>query len=318
MRHNVPAVVWVAAVAVLASVASLSGCTRTALHLVFLEDPLWAALDGSSLAERLSPVGQQVGRRFEMRRALSTDTPIRELEELLSERSYRGVVIGPLLSLEVGRIAPMFAQVEFAVLRLANGSQRSSALSERHPNVAQLRFARADGFRRAGEVMALAEPAGMLGIITLQGRDERPIVAFREGYEDGGGNASFDHRRLASTYDRGEVRKILQELRHGGVTTVLLEAGPLTPAGLEVMRSEGMRAIVSNWGVAGAEGSTAMAEVVLCSIDDDMAAGLLALYRTLDSGGDPEVVIGPTVLRWGKAAQLPDGAASAVDRPPGP
>ena len=320
MRRGLRAAAWAAAFAAIAAAVALGGCARTAPHLVFLEAPLWAALDGGSLAERLAPVGQQVGRRFEVRRALSADTPLRELEELLRERSYRGVVVGPLLSLEVGQIAPMFAEVEFVALRLGDGSAGAtlSSPSVRHPNLAELRFARAGGFRRAGELLALIEPAGTLGIISVQGRDESAIAAFREGYVDGGGRASFDHRRLVSTRDRGEVRRLLQDLRGTDITTVLLQAGPLTPDGLAVMRGEDMRAIVSNWGLAGAEGVRPFADVVLYSLDDDLAGGLLALYRALDGGGAPEGVAAPTVLRWGEAAPLPAAAAVYVDRTAGP
>lgn len=304
----------------------LSGCTRRAPYIVFLEAPLWIALGGNSLPERLAPVGRHLGRRIEVKRALSTDTPLHELEELLNENSYHGVVVGPLLSLEVGRIATIFTEVEFVTLRLSNLSDRQvetdgsgTPLSVgRPPNVFELGFSRAVGFRRAGELLSLIEPDGMLGIISVHGHNERTIVAFREGYEDGGGQAFFDHRRLVSTRDRGEIRSLLQDLRRTGITTVLLEAGPLTPAGLEVMRGEGMRAIVSNWGYTGVDGGRPLSEVVLCSIDDDLSTGLIAIFGALDRGGAPEVVIGPTVLHWGEAALLPDSAATYIDRTAGP
>ena len=321
MRRRARAVT--VAVTVGASVAAvvLMSCARPAPHLVFLEAPLWAALDGGSLADRLTPVGQQVGRRFEVRRARSDETPLRELEEVLNERAYRGVVVGPLLALEVHQIAPMFGTVEFVALRLEDagaGSAGTIASSAALPaNVTELRFARREGHRRAGQLLAVIEPSGTIGVISVWGRGEGTIAAFREGYADGGGLATIDHRRLLSTRDQGEIRRLVEDLARKGITTVLLRAGPLTADGLEVMRGEGMRAIVANWGLAGGEESRPLADVVLCSIDDDLTGALLALFRSLDEGQADGGMLGSTVVRWGGAEPLPDDAAAYVDRPAG-
>lgn len=321
---------------------ALTGCARAATDLVFLETPLWAALDGGSLADRLAPVGRQVGRRFEVRRARSDRVPMRELEELLDERPYRGVVVGPLLALEVDRIAPAFPGVEFVAFRLedaggeaAAGAAGGAAAPALPPNVTELRFARGDGHRRAGRLLAAIEPDGAIGIISVRGSDESVIAAFREGYADGGGSASIDHRRLRSTRDPGEIRRLLADLGGRGITTVLLRAGRLTAEGLQFMRSQGMRAIVANWGLAGGPEPRPLADVVLCSIDDDLTGALLALFRARDqaaAGGgtagdtgeqargaatDDGPVEYPSELRWGGAAPLPDGVAGYVDRPAG-
>ncbi len=324
-----------AAAALTVAAAALAGCARAATDLVFLEAPLWAALDGGSLAERLMPVGRQVGRRFEVRQARSDRAPVRELEELLDERPYRGVVVGPLLALEIDRIAPAFAGVEFVAFRLEDAGAEGAASPPLPANVTELRFARGDGHRRAGRLLALIEPDGAIGIISVRGRDESAIAAFREGYADGGGRASIDHRRLLSTRDRGEIRRLVEDLGGRDVTTVLLRAGPLTADGLEVMRGEGMRAIVANWGLAGGEARRPLADAVLCSIDDDLPGALLALLRARDGatadGGtagaageqaqavaiDAGHVEYRVNLRWGGAASLPDDAAGYVDRPAG-
>lgn len=316
-----------AAAALTAATAALTGCARAATDLVFLEPPLWAALDGGSLADRLAPVGRQTGRRFEVRRARSDRAPVRELEELLDERPYRGVVVGPLLALEVDRIAPAFPGVEFVAFRLEDAGVAGGAVSPAPPaNVTELRFARGDGHRRAGRLLAVIEPDGAIGIVSVRGRDESAIAEFREGYADGGGRASIDHRRLLSTRDRGELRRLLEDLGGKGITTVLLRAGRLTADGLQVMRGEGMRAIVANWGLAGGQERRPLADVVLCSIDDDLAGALLALFRARAEGaatdggtaGDTgEPAQGATALRWGGAAPLPDGVAGYVDRPAG-
>ena len=309
------------AVMVVAVTAALAGCARTAPHLVFLEAPLWVALDGGSLAERLAPVGMQAGRRFEVRRARSDETPLRELEEILNERSFRGVVVGPLLALEIHQIAPMFSTVEFVALRLEDagpGAAGTGAASAGLPaNVTELRFARGGGYRRAGQLLAVIEPAGTIGIISQWGQDERLIAAFREGYADAGGLATIDHRRLVSTRDEGEIRRLVEDLGGKGVTTVLLRAGPLTAPGLRAVRGEGMRAIVSNWGLAGGGQSRPLADAVLCSIDDDLNAALLALFGALDEGTADGGIVGSTVIGWGGAAPLPDQAAVYVDRPAG-
>lgn len=311
-----------AAAALLVAAAALAGCARPATDLVFLEAPLWAALDGGSLAERLAPVGRQVGRRFEVLKARADRTPVRELEELLAERPYRGVVVGPLLALEIDRIAPAFAEVEFVTFRLEDGGAAGAAPPPPAANVTELRFARDDGHRRAGRLLALIEPEGAIGIISVPGRTESAIAAFRDGYAEGGGLASIDHRRLRSTRDRGEIRRLIEDLGGGGVTTVLLRAGPLTADGLEVMRREGMRAIVANWGLAGDGAGRPLADAVLCSIDDDLPGALLALLRARvrarDGGtADTGHVEHRSYLRWGGAAPLPDDAAGYVDRPAG-
>lgn len=314
-----------AVAALTAAAGGLAGCARPATDLVFLEAPLWGALDGGSLAERLAPAGRQVDRRFEVRQARSERAPVRELEELLTERPYRGVVVGPLLSLEIDRIAPAFAGVEFVAFRLDDASADGAASPPLPPNVTELRFARGDGHRRAGRVLALIEPDGAVGIISAGGRNEREIAAFREGYAAGGGRALIDHRRLLSTRDGGEVRRLVEELGRGGVTTVLLRAGPLTADGLIAMRGRRMRAIVANWGLAGDGTVRPLADAVLCSIDDDLPGALLALFSADGgrSGGrdtetaDDRRVEHRSVLRWGGAAPLPDGAAEYVDRPAG-
>ncbi len=310
-----------AAVAAVTAAAALTGCARTASHLVFLEAPLWSALDGSSLAERLAPVGSQVGRRFEVRRARADQTPVRELEEILDRRPYRGVVVGPLLALEIHQIAPMFSAVEFVAFRLEEarpGAAAGGAASAGLPaNVTELRFARGDGYRAAGRLLAIVEPDGTIGVISAWGRDERLIAAFREGYAAGGGRASIDHRRLVSRRDEGEILRFVEDLAGKGVSTVLLPAGPFTPHGLRAMRGEGMRAIVSNWGLAGGERSRPLADTVLCSIDDDLAGALLALFRALDQGSADGSMTGSTLITWGGAAPLPDEAAVYVDRPAG-
>lgn len=321
-----------AAAALTVAAAALTGCARAATDLVFLETPLWAALDGGSLADRLAPVGRQVGRRFEVLRARSDRVPVRELEELLDQRPYRGVVVGPLLALEVDRIAPAFPGVEFVAFWLEDAGVEAAAgaaggaVSPALPaNVTELRFARGDGHRRAGRLLAVIEPDGAIGIISIRGLDQSAIAAFREGYADGGGRASIDHRRLRSTRDRGEIRRLLEDLGGRGITTVLLRAGRLTADGLQVMRGQGMRAIVANWGLAGGVERRPLADVVLCSIDDDLAGALLALFRARDEGpadggtaGDAgEQARGATILRWGGAAPLPDGVAGYVDRPAG-
>lgn len=321
-----------AAAALTAATAALTGCARAATDLVFLEPPLWAALDGGSLADRLAPVGRQTGRRFEVRRARSDRAPVRELEELLDERPYRGVVVGPLLALEVDRIAPAFPGVEFVAFRLEDAGAEAAAgvaggaVSPAPPaNVTELRFARGDGHRRAGRLLAVIETDGAIGIVSVRGRDESAIAEFREGYADGGGRASIDHRRLQSARDRGELRRLLEDLGGRGITTVLLRAGRLTADGLQVMRGEGMRAIVANWGLAGGQERRPLADVVLCSIDDDLAGALLALFRAQDqvatdggtAGETGQPARGATMLRWGGAAPLPDGVAGYVDRPAG-
>lgn len=309
-----------AAVVVAAVAAALTGCARPAPHLVFLEGPLWSALDGASLADRLAPVGTQVGRRFEVRRARSGETPVRELEEILNRHSYRGVVVGPLLALEIHQIAPMFPGVEFVALRLQEarqGAAGSGAAAGLPANVTELRFARGDGFRDAGRLLAVLEPAGTIGVISVWGRDERLVAEFREGYGEGGGSASVEHRRLVSTRDEGEILRHVKDLGRQGVSTVLLPAGPFTPHGLRAMRGEGMRAIVSNWGLAGGEGSRPLADAVLCSIDDDLAGALLALFRALDQGSIDGTATGSTFITWGGAVPLPDEVAIYVDRPAG-
>lgn len=309
------------AMATVTAAAALTGCARTAPHLVFLEGPLWSALDGGSLADRLAPVGSQVGRRFEVRRARSDQTPVRELEEILDSHSYRGVVVGPLLALEIHQIAPMFSAVEFVAFRLeeappgaAAGGGPSAGLPA---NVTELRFARGDGYRDAGRLLAILEPDGTIGVISVWGRDERLIAAFREGYAEGGGRASIDHRRLVSRRDEGEILRFVEDLARKGVSTVLLPEGPFTPHGLRAMRGEGMRAIVSNWGLAGGQQSRPLADTVLCSIDDDLAGALLALFRALDRGSADGRMTGSTRITWGGAAPLPDEAAVYVDRPAG-
>ena len=229
--------------------------------------------------------------------------------------------MGPLLALEVHQIAPMFGTVEFVALRLEDagaGSAGTSASSAALPaNVTELRFARREGHRRAGQLLAVIEPSGTIGVISVWGRGEGPIAAFREGYAEGGGSASIDHRRLLSTRDPGEIRRLVEDLAGKGITTVLLRAGPLTADGLEVMRGEGMRAIVANWGLAGGGEGRPLADVVLCSIDDDLTGALLALFRSLDEGQADGGMLGSTVVRWGGAEPLPDDAAAYVDRPAG-
>ena len=308
------------AVAAATAVAAVTGCARTAPHLVFLEGPLWSALDGGSLPDRLAPVGSQVGRRFEVRRARSDDTPVRELEELLGRRSYRGVVVGPLLALEIHQIAPLFSAMEFVAIRLqeaGSGAGGAGSASAGLPaNVTEIRFARGDGYRDAGRLLAILEPAGTIGVISVWGRDERLVAAFREGYGDGGGNATIDHRRLVSTRDEGEILRLVEDLAGKGVATVLLPAGPMTPHGLRAMRGEGMRAIVSNWGLAGGEQSRPLADTVLCSVDDDLAGALLDAFRALDQGKSGGFT-GSTLITWGGAAPLPEDAAVYVDRPAG-
>lgn len=305
-----------AAAVALAAVTALTGCARPAPHLVFLERPLWGALDGSSLADRLEPVGRELGRRFEVRRARSDATPLRELEEILDGHSYRGVVVGPLLALEIDQIAPSFPAAEFVALRLEEAG--SGAASAGLPaNVTELRFARSDGFRDAGRMLAMIEPAGTIGVISVRGRDGRLVAAFREGYGEGGGGARVEHRRLFSTRDEGEMRRLVEDLGSKGVSTVLLPAGPLTPHGLRAMRGEGMRAIVSNWGLAGGERSRPLADTVLCSIDDDLIGALRALFHTLDQGKSDGRMTGSTLITWGGAAPLPDDVAGYVDRPAG-
>lgn len=312
-----------AAVAVAAATAmvAVTGCARTAPHLVFLEGPLWSALDGGSLPDRLAPVGSQVGRRFEVRRARSDETPVRELEEILGQRSYRGVVVGPLLALEIHQIAPMFSAMEFVAIRLqeaGSGAAGAGSASAGLPaNLTEIRFARGDGYRDAGRLLAILEPAGTIGIISVWGRDERLVAAFREGYGEGGGSATIDHRRLVSTRDEGEILRLVQDLAGKGVATVLLPAGPMTPHGLRAMRGEGMRAIVSNWGLAGGEASRPMADTVLCSVDDDLAGALLDAFRALDQEKSDGRITGSTVITWGGAAPLPEDAAVYVDRPAG-
>jgi len=310
-----------AAVAVAAVTAVLAGCGRPAPHLVFLEGPLWGALDGSSLADRLEPVGSEVDRRFEVRRARSDASPLRELEEILDRRSYRGVVVGPLLALELHEIAPLFSAVDFVALRLedaGSGTAGSGVASAGLPaNVTELRFARSDGFRDAGRLLAMIEPAGTIGVISVWGRDERLVAAFREGYGEGGGSATIDHRLLVSTRDEGEILRLVEDLGRKGVSTVLLPAGPFTPHGLRAMRGEGMRAIVSNWGLAGGERSRPLADTVLCSIDDDLAGALLGLFQALDQGKSDGRMTGSTLITWGGAVPLPDDVAVYVDRPAG-
>ena len=308
------------AVAAATAMAAVTGCARTAPHLVFLEGPLWSALDGGSLPDRLAPVGSQVDRRFEVRRARSDETPVRELEELLGRRSYRGVVVGPLLALEIHQIAPVFSAMEFVAIRLqgaGSGAGGAGSASAGLPaNVTEIRFARGDGYRDAGRLLAILEPAGTIGVISVWGRDERLVAAFREGYGDGGGSATIDHRRLVSTRDEGEIRRLVEDLAGKGVATVLLPAGPMTPYGLRAMRGEGMRAIVSNWGLAGGEQSRPMADTVLCSVDDDLAGALLDAFRALDQGKSGGIT-GSTLITWGGAAPLPEDAAVYVDRPAG-
>lgn len=318
----------VAATVVLVAASMIFGsCSRQASHLVFIEDPLWVALGGNALAQRFDQVGEQTGRQFEIRRALSSDAPVRELEELLYKHNYRGVVLGPLLSIEVGRIAPIFPEVEFVALRLidrmldpegvSESQSRSSSIGQ-FPNLTEINFARASGFQYAGKVLSLIETSGVIGVISIQGRDESSIIGFQRGYAAGGGHASFDHRRLISTNDRGEVRRILHDFSSAGIGTVLLQTGPLTVFGLEVMRGERMRGIVSNWGYVGLEKGRPLEDVVLCSVDDDLMSGLLAFYRALDRGDVSAEVVGPTVLRWGGAVPMPRGANAYVDRRPGP
>ena len=298
--------------------AALAGCARPATDLIFLEAPLWAALDGGSLAERLAPVERQSGRRFEVRQARSGRTPVRELEELLAESPYRGVVVGPLLALEIDRIAPAFAGVEFVAFRLDDAGADGAASPPLPPNVTELRFARGEGHRRAGRLLALIEPDGVIGIISAGGRGGSAVAAFREGYAAGGGRAFIDHRQMLSTRDPGEIRRLVEELGGAGVTTVLLRAGPLTADGLEVMRGQGMRAIVTNWGLAGGQAVRPLADAVLCSIDDDLPAALLALFSARSGGtADDGRFEYRSVLRWGGVAPLPDDAAGYVDRPAG-
>ena len=308
------------AVAAATAMAAVTGCARTAPHLVFLEGPLWSALDGGSLPDRLAPVGSQVGRRFEVLRARSDETPVRELEELLGRRSYRGVVVGPLLALEIHQIAPVFSAMEFVAIRLqeaGSGAGGAGSASAGLPaNVTEIRFARGDGYRDAGRLLAILEPAGTIGVISVWGRDERLVAAFREGYGEGGGSATIDHRRLVSTRDEGEIRRLVEDLAGKGVATVLLPAGPMTPHGLRAMRGEGMRAIVSNWGLAGGERSRPLADTVLCSVDDDLAGALLDAFRALDQGTSGGIT-GSTLITWGGAAPLPEDAAVYVDRPGG-
>ena len=314
------------AVATVTAAVALTGCARTAPHLVFLEGPVWSALDGGSLADRLAPVGSQVGRRFEVRRARADETPVRELEEILDRHSYRGVMVGPLLALEIHQIAPLFSAVEFVAFRFEEarpeearpGAAAGGAASAGLPaNLTELRFARGDGYRDAGRLLAILEPDGTIGVISVWGRDERLIAAFREGYAEGGGRASIDHRRLVSRRDEGAILRFVDDLAGKGVSTVLLPAGPFTPHGLRAMRGEGMRAIVSNWGLAGGEQSRPLADTVLCSIDDDLAGALLALFRALDQGSADGRMTGSTLITWGGAAPLPDEAAVYVDRPAG-
>lgn len=163
----------VATVVLVAASMIFSSCYRQASHLVFIEDPLWIALGGNAFAQRFDQVGEQTGRQFEIRRALSSDAPVRELEELLYKHSYRGVVLGPLLSIEVGQIVFIFPEVEFVALRLidrildpegVSESQSRSFSIGQFPNLTEINFARATGFQYAGKVLSLIETNSDVGI----------------------------------------------------------------------------------------------------------------------------------------------------------
>ena len=93
-----------------------------------------------------------------------------------------------------------------------------------------------------------------------------------------------------------------------------LRAGPLNADGLQLIRSQVMRGVVSNLSLVGGDQSKLLAQSVLCSIDDDWITALVEFFSSLESENNDKIMVGPTVIRWGGSAEYPEEILDYIDR----
>jgi hypothetical protein len=281
-------------------------------YLVAVEAPFWRAVT-EAFPELESDMGASVladGRHLSTTQ-LSPEQPLEALHARLARARPAGVVLTPLLSLQADEVAAAYPDLPIVVLTWTGGTAAASADDAAPaigPNVTTVSFARKEALDRAGRLLAayLAElPEAKIGILATGGRVERAhVTAFRSGLTSGGVGARVTERRIDQSADSAALKRSLTVMQRAEVRVVFLEVGPLTGEALEVLASEGMFAMVRNWG-----NRPGFEETVLLSVDDPPLA---ALRAGIEAAPGSSVTVASEVV-WGTGAPLPDGSDNLYD-----
>ena len=231
---------------------------------------------------------------------VSADSGISELTEAVALNTAQFLILSPLLSYTVFKLAEQFPERTF----IASGANVDN-LSK---NIILIYSDRTDEYRKAGEVAAtflnrrskeFCESIFMSAVFFTETRKRvREMSAFLDGYAKFGNLLNLEVKEISNIRERGEVTTFLNSPKSKKASLIFFSAANLNEYCLEMVSGRDILIIIEDSSII----EEMYENIIFFSINEDYPDALKGALNSLNSGNTEEIRI-PCKLIPGKAVK---------------